>query len=56
MYHTWKDDNGTYFKSVYRWNLDTQEPNLIIDKDGIVKVNLIIKKVILINDFFIFLM
>ncbi|RUO85932.1 lipoprotein [Spiroplasma endosymbiont of Megaselia nigra] len=35
----WKEDNGTYFKSVYRWNLDIQEPNLIVDKDGMVKVN-----------------
>ncbi|WP_310622648.1 hypothetical protein [Spiroplasma citri] len=26
MYHTWKNDNGTYFKSVYRWNNDS-EPN-----------------------------
>ncbi len=35
----WNKDNGTYFKSVYRWNLDTQEPNLIIDDNGNVKVN-----------------
>ncbi|AXF95946.1 lipoprotein [Spiroplasma phoeniceum] len=34
----WENDNGTYFKYVYRWNLDTQEPNLDIDKDGNVKV------------------
>lgn len=30
--------NKDYFKSVYRWNLDTQEPNLIIDNDGNIKV------------------
>ncbi|PQP79177.1 hypothetical protein C6B38_02150 [Spiroplasma sp. ChiS] len=35
---TWKNNNKNYFKSVYRWNLDTQEPNLDIDKDGNVKV------------------
>ncbi len=28
----------TFFKLVYRWNLDTQEPNLIIDDKGNVKV------------------
>ncbi|AXF95193.1 lipoprotein [Spiroplasma phoeniceum] len=27
------------FKSVYRWNLDTQEPDLVIDNDGNIKVN-----------------
>ncbi len=27
------------FKYVYRWNSVTSEPNLIVDKDGIVKVN-----------------
>ncbi|WP_419333859.1 lipoprotein [Spiroplasma endosymbiont of Sarcophaga variegata] len=35
-------DDGSYFKSVYRWNLDTQEPpnleNLEVDKDGNIKV------------------
>ncbi len=35
----WLLDKNNYFKSVYRWNLDTQEPDLIIDKDGNVKVN-----------------
>ncbi|WFH00611.1 hypothetical protein M1771_01470 [Spiroplasma citri] len=30
--------NNDYFKSVYRWNLDTAEPNLVIDTDGNVKV------------------
>ncbi|QED24547.1 lipoprotein [Spiroplasma citri] len=35
----WQRDDGTYFKSVYRWNLDTQEPDLIIDNDGNIKVN-----------------
>ncbi|WP_426605468.1 lipoprotein [Spiroplasma endosymbiont of Glossina fuscipes fuscipes] len=40
-----KYENGAYpklknwIKSVYRWNLDTQEPDLIIDNDGNVKVN-----------------
>ncbi|GAA6238593.1 MAG: hypothetical protein SPLM_07100 [Spiroplasma phoeniceum] len=36
---SFQKDNGIYFKSVYRWNLDTQEPNLNIDKDG----NVIVK-------------
>ncbi|GAA6238863.1 MAG: hypothetical protein SPLM_09800 [Spiroplasma phoeniceum] len=31
-----KSDN--YFKAVYRWNLNTKEPILIIDNDGNVKV------------------
>ncbi len=31
--------NKTYFKSVYRWNLDTKKPDLIIDNDGNVKVS-----------------
>ncbi|WP_253301091.1 lipoprotein [Spiroplasma endosymbiont of Phyllotreta cruciferae] len=31
--------NKTYFKSVYRWNSDTKEPDLILDKNGNVKVN-----------------
>nr|CAK99148.1 hypothetical lipoprotein transmembrane [Spiroplasma citri] len=35
----WKSDNGTYIKSVYRWNLDTKEPDLIIDNEGNIKVN-----------------
>ncbi|WP_338963679.1 MULTISPECIES: lipoprotein [unclassified Spiroplasma] len=30
--------NKTYFKSVYRWNLDTEKLDLIIDNDGNVKV------------------
>ncbi|WP_424526121.1 hypothetical protein [Spiroplasma endosymbiont of Glossina fuscipes fuscipes] len=30
--------NNDYFKSVYRWNLDTNEPDLIVDNDGTVKV------------------
>ncbi|UPT54052.1 hypothetical protein [Spiroplasma phage NSRO_Contig_RIP] len=34
----WHNDNQ-YFKSVYRWNLDTNEPNLIIDENSNVKVN-----------------
>ncbi|APE74626.1 lipoprotein [Spiroplasma citri] len=36
-YKIWPDND--YFKSVYRWNLDTKEPDLIIDTDGNVKVN-----------------
>ncbi|UZQ30099.1 MAG: lipoprotein [Spiroplasma phoeniceum] len=35
----WKNDDGNYFKSVYRWNLDTQEPNSTIDDNGNVKFN-----------------
>ncbi|MFU0251630.1 lipoprotein [Spiroplasma sp. Moj] len=36
----WSDDiDGSYFKSVYRWNLDTEKPYLIIDNDGNVKVS-----------------
>nr|CAK98942.1 hypothetical lipoprotein transmembrane [Spiroplasma citri] len=36
----WKNDDGTYFKAVYRWNNEEQKlPNLDIDKDGNVKVN-----------------
>ncbi|WP_425378315.1 lipoprotein [Spiroplasma endosymbiont of Polydrusus pterygomalis] len=37
----WESYNGagTYFKSVYRWNLDTNEPNLIVDENSNVKVN-----------------
>ncbi|WP_281268801.1 hypothetical protein [Spiroplasma phoeniceum] len=36
----WKNDDGNYFKSVYRLNGDEQKlPNLIADKDGNVKVN-----------------
>ncbi|WP_374696189.1 hypothetical protein [Spiroplasma endosymbiont of Polydrusus formosus] len=35
-----ESDNGNYFKFVYRWNGKEQYlPNLIIDKDGDVKVN-----------------
>ncbi len=36
---SWLQDDGTYFKSVYRWNIDTQEPNLVIENDGNVKIN-----------------
>ncbi|GAA6238806.1 MAG: hypothetical protein SPLM_09210 [Spiroplasma phoeniceum] len=32
-------NKGTFFKAVYRWNLDTQEPHLILDENGNVKVN-----------------
>ncbi len=31
--------NNNYFKSVYRWNLDTNEPDLILDENGNIKVN-----------------
>ncbi len=35
----WKNDNGKYFKSVYRWNLlDKPSPDLIIDENGNLKV------------------
>ncbi len=33
------EENSNNFKSVYRWNLDTQEPDLILDENGNVKVN-----------------
>ncbi|AXF95051.1 hypothetical protein [Spiroplasma phoeniceum] len=36
---SWSQDDGTYFKFVYRWNLDTQQPYLIIDYNGNIKVN-----------------
>ncbi|MFJ1522478.1 lipoprotein [Spiroplasma sp. ald] len=36
----WNQDKGQNFKAVYRWNLeDTNLPNLIIDKNGNIKVN-----------------
>lgn len=35
--YPWKKGNE-YFKSVYRWNLDTPAPDLILDKDGNIKV------------------
>ncbi|WP_105298928.1 lipoprotein [Spiroplasma sp. ChiS] len=36
----WIDDkNNSHFKSVYRWNLDTQEPDLVVDNEGNIKVN-----------------
>ncbi len=38
-FHYWKNKNDDYFKSVYRWNLDTKEPDLIIDDKGNIKVN-----------------
>ncbi|WP_146693307.1 hypothetical protein [Spiroplasma sp. ChiS] len=38
--HRWEDYTGIkYFKSVYRWNLDTQEPDLVVDNEGNIKVN-----------------
>ncbi len=36
--YDWNKDNGTYFKSVYRWNLDIKEPDLSIDSNGSLKV------------------
>ncbi|WP_348735650.1 lipoprotein [Spiroplasma endosymbiont of Ammophila pubescens] len=37
--NTWYADNGSYFKSVFRWNLlDKASPDLIIDDKGNVKV------------------
>ncbi|WFG97054.1 lipoprotein [Spiroplasma citri] len=36
----WKNDNGTYIKSVYRWNGEEQKlPYLVVDSCGDVKVN-----------------
>ncbi|MBW3059358.1 hypothetical protein D6D54_08900 [Spiroplasma poulsonii] len=36
---TWIEDNGTFFKSVYRWNGEEQKlPNLDIDENGNIKV------------------
>ncbi|MFJ1521936.1 lipoprotein [Spiroplasma sp. ald] len=37
--HTWHADDGSYFKSVYRWNKDIDVPNLVIDENGNIKVN-----------------
>ncbi|WP_053390419.1 lipoprotein [Spiroplasma kunkelii] len=34
----WWNRNDDYFKSVYRWNSDTSELNLMVDKDGNLKV------------------
>ncbi len=36
--YDWNKDNGTYFKSVYRWNLNIKEPDLLIDSNGSLKV------------------
>ncbi|WP_277944957.1 hypothetical protein [Spiroplasma citri] len=36
----WNDDNGKYFKAVYRWNGEEQKlPYLVVDSCGDVKVN-----------------
>ncbi|GAA6238832.1 MAG: hypothetical protein SPLM_09480 [Spiroplasma phoeniceum] len=35
----WQKDNEAYFKFVYRWNLDTNVPDLILDENSNVKVN-----------------
>lgn len=35
----WWNESTNYFKSVYRWNSNTLEPNLIVDKNGVIKVN-----------------
>ncbi|ALA96950.1 putative lipoprotein [Spiroplasma kunkelii CR2-3x] len=39
--HFWNNNNNNTWKlfKVYRWNLDIQEPNLIIDNEGNIKVN-----------------
>ncbi|UZQ29068.1 MAG: lipoprotein [Spiroplasma phoeniceum] len=35
----WSEDNGEYFKSVYRWKLDKNIPSLVVnDKTGEIKV------------------
>ncbi|WP_253301188.1 lipoprotein [Spiroplasma endosymbiont of Phyllotreta cruciferae] len=37
--YDWNKDDGTYFKSVYRWNLDTNISDLLnIDENGNIKV------------------
>ncbi|MBW3057793.1 hypothetical protein D6D54_00950 [Spiroplasma poulsonii] len=37
--HTWKDDNGTYFKFLYRWNLvDKPAPDLYLDHNNNINV------------------
>ncbi|WP_425380108.1 lipoprotein [Spiroplasma endosymbiont of Stenodema calcarata] len=38
FFHWWYK-SVDYIKSVYRWNLDTKEPDLIIDDKGKLKVN-----------------
>jgi len=35
---TWKNNNGSYFKSVYRWNLDNNIPELVLDENNNIKV------------------
>ncbi|AXF95636.1 lipoprotein [Spiroplasma phoeniceum] len=35
----WQRDDGAYFKAFYRWNLDTNEPYLIINDNDNIKVN-----------------
>ncbi len=35
----WQKYNEAYFKFVYRWNLDTNVPDLILDEKSNVKVN-----------------
>ncbi len=38
-YSSWNKGDGTYFKSIYRWNNEEQKlPDLIIDNYGNVKV------------------
>ncbi len=50
----WKEDYGTYFKSVYRWNGEENKlPNLDIDENDNIKVNTLIKSHLL-NDFLYF--
>ncbi|WP_338991130.1 hypothetical protein [Spiroplasma endosymbiont of Seladonia tumulorum] len=38
--HEWWEFNiNIYFKSVYRWNSYSQEPNLIANKGGVIQVS-----------------
>ncbi|ALA96951.1 putative lipoprotein [Spiroplasma kunkelii CR2-3x] len=42
IFNHWISSDYTYkknIKEVYRWNLETKEPNLVIDNDGNIKVN-----------------
>ncbi|WP_253301156.1 lipoprotein [Spiroplasma endosymbiont of Phyllotreta cruciferae] len=42
FYKTWKEwnkDDGSYFKAVYRWNLDNNIPELVLDENNNVKVS-----------------
>ncbi len=37
-FHYWSNKNNNYFKLIYRWNLDTKEPDLILDENNNLKV------------------